>query len=111
LLARKHGRYFELGNPVPRPPSEAEATVDVYLSNARRVRPFRGRHPAVAGPTLARLANESAATFADIDAGFRARRGAAARSAAAVRGSVENVRVQLRRLEHPGLYRAPSAAR
>jgi len=111
MLARKHGRYFELGNPVPQPPGEGEATLDIYLANAAGVRPYRRAHPAIARPTLARLGAEFALEFAALDDGFRARRGPRERVAGALRETVEDLRVQLRRLEHPGLYRAPSSAR
>ena len=111
MLARKHGQYFELGNPVPRPPSESEATLDVYLAKAAGVRPYRGVHPAAARPTLARLEREFALEFAALEAGFRTRRGLRERTAAGLREAVESLRVGLRRLEHPLLYRGPGAAR
>jgi hypothetical protein len=52
-----------------------------------------------------------AETFALVDAGFRARRSLAMRAAATVRGASEALRVQLRRVEHPLLYRDASRAR
>jgi hypothetical protein len=111
MLARKHGRYFELGNPVPRPPDEADATLDIYLAKAAAVRPFRGAHPAVARPLLQRLGGEFASEFAALDAGFRARRGVRERAGGALREGLEGLRVQLRRLEHPGLYRGAASGR
>jgi hypothetical protein len=111
MLARKHGRYFELGNPVPKPPREADVTLEIYLEKAAGVRPYRGPHPAVARPTLAHLEREFAAEFAALERGFRARRGARERAGGALRGTLENLRVQLRRLEHPGLYHGVSSAR
>jgi hypothetical protein len=111
MLARKHGRYFELGNPVPKPPGEREASLEMYLAKAADVRPYRGAHPAVARATLTRLAGEFAAEFSALEAGFRARRGSRERAAGALRATLENLRVQLRRLEHPGLYRGASSAR
>jgi hypothetical protein len=111
LLARKHGRYFELGNPVPRPPSPGDATDEVYLAKAVGVRPYRGRHPRIAVPLVARIQRENAAAFAALDAGFAARRSGAVRLRSALQGANETLRVALRRLEHPGLYRAPTVAR
>lgn len=110
LLARKHGRYFELGNPVPRPPTPEEATDNVYLAKAGAVRPYRGRHPRVAAPLVARIERESAAAFAALDAQFVARRSAGVRVRTALQGVNETLRVALRRFEHPGLYRAPTVA-
>ena len=104
-LARKHGRYYELGNPVAKPPDPGDATLEMYLAKAADVRPFRRSHPAVAHATLARFEREHAAAFAVLDAGFRHRRKSAVRAAATARGIVERTRVELRRLEHPWLYR------
>jgi hypothetical protein len=110
MLARKHGRYFELGNPVPRPPSPDDATDEVYLAKAVGVRPYRGRHPRIAVPLVARIERENATAFAALDAGFAARRSAGVRVRTALQGANEALRVALRRLEHPGLYRAATVA-
>jgi hypothetical protein len=110
LLARKHGRYFELGNPVPPPPAEDEATVAYFLENVRRVRPFLGRHPRAARALVAQLERAFESDFAAIDAGFRLRRTRALRAAGALRALNETLRVELRRLEHPFAYRAPTSA-
>ncbi|MFY9780505.1 MAG: hypothetical protein WAJ85_08345, partial [Candidatus Baltobacteraceae bacterium] len=104
VLARKHMRYYELGNPVPRPVDAGRATREVYLNNAAAVRPFRGKHPRVARPLLAELEGLYAEEFALIDGGFRERRGRAVRAAASLRALNEALRVRLRRLEHPLLY-------
>ncbi len=111
MLARKHGRYFELGNPVPKPPAADAATAEIYLRKASEVRPYRAPHPRIARATIAALAAEFANEFSPIEAGFSARRTAAMRAAAAVRGANEALRVTLRRVEHPLLYRAPTRAR
>jgi hypothetical protein len=110
LLARKHNRYFDLGNPVARPPQPQVATDDVYLAKAASVRPFRDRHPRVAAAVVARIERENAAPFALLDAGFAARRTLAVRARATVTGLNERLRVALRGLEHPGLFRAPTVA-
>ena len=110
-LARKHQRYFALGNPVPRPPEPDAATRDVYLERARFVRPYRAPHPAVARATLARLEREYATELAAIDAGFRAAQTPATVVANGARAILEGLRVELRRAEHPLVYRAPTRAR
>jgi hypothetical protein len=111
LLARKHQRYYELGNPVARPPEPEAATLDVYLAKAAAVRPFRGTHPLVARRTVAEVRRDNAAEFAALDAGFAARRTLAIRLRSALAATNESLRVRLRRLEHPGLYRAATPAR
>lgn len=111
LLARKHQRYYELGNPVARPPEPDAATLDVYLAKAALVRPFRGTHPRAARETIADVLRENAAEFAALDAGFAAQqRSPAARLRSAFAAANEAMRVRLRHLEHPGLYRAPTVA-
>ncbi len=111
LLARKHSRYFELGNPVARPPDELTATREIFLASAPAVRPFRGTHPRVVHATLAALEAEFATDFAALDREFVRRRTPAMRATAELRRLNETVRVQLRRLEHPGVYRERSIAR
>lgn len=111
LLARKHGKYFDLGNRVPRPTSEAQANANVFFAETRRVRPYAGAHPRNAGSILARLEREWAAEFAVIDAGFRSRRTLLMRLAASARAFNEDARVRLRYLEHPLAYRATNSAR
>ena len=110
-LAEKHGRYFDLGNPVERPPTPEAATRDVYLAKAADVRPFRSPHPHVARATLADLETEYAVEFALVDAGFVARRTLAMRAAAGLRGANEALRVALRRVQQPGSYRETTHAR
>jgi hypothetical protein len=83
----------------------------MFVGRAADVRPYRADHPRVVRATLAELEAEFADDFARIDAGFRERRTMAMRAAAALRGANESLRVALRRLEHPGLYRAPSRGR
>jgi hypothetical protein len=110
LLARKHGRYYELGNPVERPPAPEEATLAVYVAKAAAVRPYRGAHPRAARPAVERIARENAPAFAAIDAAFAEHRTPLVRAATAFQGLNEALRVGLRRLEHPGLYHAPTVA-
>lgn len=111
LMAAKQQRYYAMGNPVPRPLDPGEAWPEVFLSEATSVRPFNGGHPAAARSTLAALARRYAAEFAELDAGFRARRTPAVCAAAAIRGFNETLRFQLRRVEHPMLYRESTFAR
>ena len=110
-LARKQGRYFDLGNRVPQPPGEAEATNEMFLAKARDVRRYFGAHPGAVRPTLAELERAYGAEFAALDAEFALRRGAGAKLAAAARAVNEALRVQLRRAEHPFAYRAPTRGR
>jgi hypothetical protein len=110
-LARKYGTYFELGNPVPQPPGESEATIALFLERAADVRPYTSSHPAAARATLAALEREFATSFALIDAGFRARRTPPLRAYARFRAVNESLRVGLRRIEHPGMFRAATRAR
>jgi hypothetical protein len=100
-LVEKHRRYFELGNEVRGATEDSPAW---YLEKAADVRPFRGRHPSAAGPTIAALEAAHAAAFAAIDAGFRARRTPLMRGRSMLRGAAEALRVGLRRAEHPGLF-------
>jgi hypothetical protein len=111
LLARKHTQYFALGNAVPRPPTEFEATPDIFLAKARDVRPYTAPHPLAARPTLAALEGSLRDDFAVLDAGFRAAQTPLHRSAGSLRGTLELARIELRRLEHPFVYRAPTRAR
>jgi hypothetical protein len=111
-LARKYRAYYALGNPVAAPPPDEDAAgITMFVKRAADVRPYRADHPRVVRATLAALEVEFAGDFARIDAGFREGRTPAMRVAAAVRGTNESLRVALRRLEHPGLYRAPSRGR
>ena len=111
MLAEKHLRYYDLGNPVPRPPEPSEAGPDVFLAKASSVRPFRGKHPRVARATVSALERRFAVEFAALDRGFRERRSPSVRAAAGLRRLNESLRVQLRRLEHPGIYREATLAR
>ena len=110
-LTRKHLRYYDLGNAVPRPPAIEAADASLYLAKAGAVRPFRGAHPRAARPLLAELEALHAAGFAELEAGFAALRSPAMRFNATLRGLNEGLRVALRGLEHPGLYRAAREAR
>ena len=111
-LTRKHLRYHDLGNAVPRPPSVEAADASLYLARAAEVRPFRGNHPRAARALLAQIqVGSQAASLAALDAAFVARRGPLVRLGGGLRAINETMRVQLRRLQHPGLYRGPSDAR
>jgi hypothetical protein len=110
-LARKQGRYFDLGNKVPPPPSEDAATDAMYLAKAHAVRRYSGAHPHAVRATLAELERGYGAQFAALDAAIRARRGPAARLAASLRTVNETLRVELRRAEHPFVYVAPTRGR
>jgi hypothetical protein len=96
---------------VPRPPAVEAADASLYLAKAGAVRPFRGAHPRAARPLLAELEALHAAGFAELEAGFAALRSPAMRLNGTLRGLNEALRVRLRGLEHPGLYRAPREAR
>jgi len=111
LLARKHGRYFELGNRVPQPPSEAEASEAMYLGKARDVRRYAGAHPLVVRATLAGIEAENRENFARLDLEFEARRTLGDRLHASARALNETLRVELRRVEHPLAYRAATRAK
>jgi hypothetical protein len=111
LLAAKHGRYYEYGNAVPRPPSPGEASPQIYIERAGDVRPFRGRHPAAAAAAIARAEREFAPFLTAVDEGIARRRTPADRLRSTAAELNESLRVNLRALEHPGLYRAPRDAR
>ena len=110
-LARKHGRYFALGNAVPPPPSEDDATDGVYVDAARTLRRYRGAHPVAARALLARLERERAGELAALDYAIAAARGAPDHAGAGARTLNEWLRVELRRVEHPLRYRAATRAR
>jgi hypothetical protein len=111
MLARKHGRYFELGNRVPPPPSEAEASDAMYLGKAHDIRRYTHPHPHAVRAALAELETENRENFARLDAGFEARRTAIDRMNAGLCALNETLRVELRRIEHPLAYRETTLAR
>ena len=111
MLARKWGQYYALGNAVPEPPRPETATRDVYLARAADVRPYRAPHPALARATLAQLEETFAPEFALVDAGLVARRTRTMRALARARALGEALRVGLRHIEHPGIYRETTRAR
>ena len=110
LLARKHTAYYALGNRVPEPPSEDVATIAQFTDKAREVRRYVEPHPFVARPTLAAISSASHETFAAIEAAFEAAECERTRGEK-MRALNERVRVELRRLEHPWLYRERTRAR
>jgi hypothetical protein len=65
----------------------------------------------VARATVSALERRFAVEFAALDRGFRERRSPSVRAAAGLRRLNESLRVQLRRLEHPGIYREATLAR
>jgi hypothetical protein len=109
--AEKNLVYYEFGNATPRPPDPEAATLDVYLAKADSVRRYHGAHPHAVRGVLAELEAENRELFAALDAAFAARRTPAVRRRAALAGLVETLRVRLRALQHPGLYRGPLSAR
>ncbi|MBD5655389.1 MAG: hypothetical protein IAI50_09420 [Candidatus Eremiobacteraeota bacterium] len=111
LLARKHTQYYELGNAVPRPPTETESTAEIFLAKASDVRRYTAPHPQPVRATLAALQDAARAEFAAIDAGFERARTPSRRIAAALSATADTVRIELRRVQHPALYRAPTRAR
>jgi hypothetical protein len=60
---------------------------------------------------LAAVARDSADAFATIDGTFCAARTPNVRLRSAIAAANETLRVRLRALEHPGLYRLPLEAR
>ena len=110
LLAEKHQRYYRLGNPVPAPPDPDAADLQMYLARAAEVRPFRGKHPLAALGTVEAIRLEASDAFAKLDAGFRERRTALVRARTSAASLNELLRVRLRAIEHPLLFRAPVEA-
>jgi hypothetical protein len=109
--AEKNLVYYEFGNPTPRPPDPEAATLDVYLAKGATVRPFRGAHPLAARGVLDELETENRELFARLDAAFGALQTPAVRRRGALAEFGETLRVRLRSLQHPGLYRGPLSAR
>jgi len=110
-LAEKHQRYYRLGNPVPEPPSPENATLEMYIARAGKVRPFHGKHPVAANAALASLEHENALAAGTLDAAFRARRSPDVVLRTTLQAVNESLRVHLRHIEHPLLYRGPMVAR
>ncbi|MGH7728376.1 MAG: hypothetical protein ACREM2_06265 [Vulcanimicrobiaceae bacterium] len=110
-LARKHGRYYDLGNRVPPPPLPEAATLELFLARAADVRPFRGSHPAQVRRLLAELRARNGDLFDALDRGFRERRGSADRLRGRIAGFHERARVELRRLERRAWSSLPTIAR
>ena len=105
LYAVKDRRYYELGNIVEHPPAAAgrETLRSIYGRRAKLVRRFRGQHPPFARPLVARLEREWAESFAEIDRLFRSEQTPLDRAANDARGVLEELRLRLRYVEHPGL--------
>jgi len=109
LLAEKHRRYTDLGDPTPRPVRAAPN--EIFLEQIERVRPYQGTHPRVAQPTIDDIRRRDATEFAALDAAFRAHRTAPMRLRSAAQSAAEELRVRVRRAQRPGFYRAPTVAR
>ena len=111
LYAVKDRRYLALGNIVDYdPPLPETATLaNIYGRKGKSARRFRGTHPPAARPVIARLEREWAAAFAEIDRLFTAEQTPRDRIENAVRGTIEELRISLRRLERPHLV-IPSEA-
>src|SRR5579872_1028703 len=99
LYAVKDLRYLALGNVVDYdPPAPERATLaNIYARKGRGARRFRGSHPPAARPLLARLEREWADAFAEIDRMFTAEQTLRDRIENAVRGTIEETRIRLRR--------------
>ncbi len=111
-LAEKHGKYFDLGNAVPRPVDPDDATLGVYLEKASDVRRYRSAHPSAVRETIARLEREFVDEFAELDAAFaRAQTPIGVRVRTALTAVNEDLRMRLRFLQRPGFYRLPVRAR
>jgi hypothetical protein len=110
LLAAKHRRYFEYGNAVPEPVAPEAASASLYIDRAAEVRPFAGHHPANAKPVIEKLEAEFAPFLREVDRGIAERRTFADRLRGGTAAATESLRVALRSLEHPGLYRGPRDA-
>ncbi len=110
-LALKHERYYALGGAMPSHSAPGAATLDVYVAKAAGARRYRAPHPAVARPTLARCEADFAPELAAVEAAFRAARSPAVNVANFTRAALETLRVQLRRVQHPLAYRAPTRGR
>jgi hypothetical protein len=109
LAVRKHLRYLALGSAVAyTPPAPDAATLeDVFAGRGRHARRFEGTHPPAARPLIAQLEREWSDQFAAIERLFVREQRPADRLANALRGALEETRIRLRYLQHPGLSRLP----
>ncbi|HEY1729847.1 MAG TPA: hypothetical protein VGG22_15845 [Candidatus Baltobacteraceae bacterium] len=103
LYAVKDRRYLALGNIVDYDPPlpEVATLANIYGHKGKSARRYRGNHPPAARPVVARLEREWATAFAEIDRLFNAEQSPRDRVANAARGAIEELRLNLRRLEHP----------
>lgn len=106
LYAAKAQRYASLGQTIDNVwPAPARATVEnIFLRRAKSVRRFHGRHPLAARPLLARLELEWAEMFAAIEELFARDQTPADRLRNSLQGALEQTRIALRYVEHPGLW-------
>ena len=106
LYAVKDQRYLGLGNVVQREVlgPEAATLASVYGPRGKKARRFRGNHPQAAKAVLARLEREWAAMFADVERLFTREQTPLDRIENAARGGIEESRLRLRYVEHPGMW-------
>ncbi|HEV3156855.1 MAG TPA: hypothetical protein VGZ00_05855 [Candidatus Baltobacteraceae bacterium] len=84
---------------------------DVFAQIAVRAHPFNGPHPSAARATISAIRLAEAERLARIERAIVALQTPKASFENGVRHTLESVRVLLRFLEHPGLYRATPQAR
>lgn len=106
LYAAKARRYAALGQTIDNVyPEPNEATVEnIYARKAKTARRFRGTQPPAAQPLLARLERDWSQTFREVDLLFTREQTAFDRAGNAVHGALEETRIALRYLEHPGVW-------
>lgn len=106
LSVAKHRRYLELGSAVAYDLAKMQepSLEAVYAGRGRYARRFRGEHPTAARALIAQLEREWAADFAAVDRLFRREQRASDLLGNALRGALEELRIRLRYLEHPGMW-------
>lgn len=110
MYAARYRKYVTLAPHAYRPPEPGQERLENTIAHDRsRARPFSGRYPRVADGFIADRERAQAQHFARIDQLFAAH-SALERTARQLRAANEALRIRLRRLEHPGLYRGPVEA-
>ncbi|MGH7684439.1 MAG: hypothetical protein ACREMT_08845, partial [Vulcanimicrobiaceae bacterium] len=104
--ATKARKYAELGQAIDNAyPAPSDANVEnVYARKAKTARRFTGSHPDVAYPTIDRLEREWAEYLAEADRLFEGMQTPLDRATNGLRAAVEETRIALRYVEHPGLW-------
>ena len=113
-FAARYRKYNELIPGDYEPPEPGTETVEnAFAYRLDALRPFRGVHPAVARHVLARIEVEYAQAFSEMERTIarRFRSGVRAQVRNAAADAIEWIRVHGRRIEHPGLFPAPTTAR